>query len=150
MTNPALELRLIARVNARIGDTFDVGAVVGGFRRVIPITGGVVDGPELFGEVVALGADWNLARADGTDTVSARYLIRTRDGVLLSVTNEGVVADRAAGRYGVTKLTIEAPVGSPYAWLNDAVLVGSLGVHEDAQGTLIVLEYWAADVVADA
>lgn len=41
-----------------------------------------------------LGADWNLVRADGSETVSARYLIRTHDGVLLSVLNEGVIADR--------------------------------------------------------
>ena len=148
--NPALALRLIARLRVRIGEVLDVGEVVGGHRRVIPIAEGVVEGPELFGEVLPLGADWNLARADGTDTVSARYVITTRDGVLLSVLNEGVIADRAHGRVGITSLAIEAPAASPYAWLNDAVLVGSLSVDEDARGALILLEFWCVDLAADA
>jgi hypothetical protein len=148
--NPALELRLIARLRVRIGDVLEVGDVVGGYRRVIPIAEGVVDGPELVGEVLPLGADWNLARADGTDTVSARYVIKTRDGVLLSVHNQGVIADRSGGRLGITSLTIEAPVGSPYAWINDAVLVGSLTAEADEVGALIVLEYWCVGVAGES
>lgn len=142
--NPALELRLIARVRARIGEFLEAGEVPGGQRRVIPITGGTVEGPDLVGEVVPLGADWNLVRADGTETVSARYLIRTHDGVLLSVLNEGVITGGPDNALGITALTIEAPVGTSYAWLNDAVLVGSLTVDADDQGVAIVLEYWRA------
>lgn len=142
--NPALELRLIARVRARIGEFIEVGEVPGGQRRVIPITGGTVDGPELIGEVVPLGADWNLVRADGTETVSARYLIRTHDGVLLSVLNEGVITGGPDQPLGITALRIEAPAGSCYEWVNDAVLVGSLTVDADDEGVAIVLEYWTA------
>jgi hypothetical protein len=147
--NPALELRLIARLRVRIGDVLDVGAVDGGYRRVIPIAEGTVEGPELFGEVLPLGADWNLARSDGTDSVSARYVIKTRDGVLLSVLNEGVISDRPGGRLGITSLTIEAPVGSPYGWLNDAILVGSLSTDVDDLGTVILLEYWRVVTTTD-
>lgn len=144
--NPALALRSIARVRVDIGDFLEVGEVPAGRRRVIPIGRGTVDGPELVGEVVALGADWNLVRADGSETVSARYLIRTHDDVLLSVHNEGVIADRPAGRFGVTALSIEAPRDSPYAWLNDAVLVGSLGVDAGPDGVAVLLEYWCAEI----
>ncbi len=76
------------------------GGGPGGGRRIIPITAGVVDGPDLFGEVVALGADWNMVRADGAETVSARYLLRTHDDVVLSVTNEGVLTPGPDGRSG--------------------------------------------------
>ncbi len=140
-----LALTLLARVRVGIGEPFDVGRVPEGRRRVIPIASGVVEGDAISGEVVPLGADWNLARTDGSETVSARYLIRTHDGVLLSVFNEGVIADRAAGRVGVTSLRIEAPGDSRYAWLNDAVLVGRLDVEETDAGTTVVLGYWAVD-----
>lgn len=141
-----LGLELLARVSVRIDEPIETGAVPGGQRRVIPIRSGRVEGERLSGEVVTLGADWNLLRDDGTESVSARYLIRTADGALLSVLNEGVIADRAAGRIGITVLSIEAPIGSAYAWLNDAVLVGSLDVETDDEGLRIVLGYWEAVV----
>lgn len=145
--NPALRLRLIARLSVRIGEFFEAGEVPDGRRRVIPITGGAVTGPEIFGEVLPLGADWNLVRADGTETVSARYLIRTRDDVLLSVLNEGTIADHPDGRLGITSLRVEAPRNTPYGWLNDAVLVGSLWVDDsNAPDIAVALEYWSAGV----
>lgn len=142
-----LALTLLARVRVGIDEPLDAGRVPDGHRRVIPITTGVVEGEAISGEVVPLGADWNLVRADGSETVSARYLIRTHDGVLLSVLNEGVIADRAVGRVGVTSLRIEAPRDSAYAWLNDAVLVGRLDVEEGPDGIVVVLGYWAVDAV---
>lgn len=142
-----LTLTLLARVRVGIDEPLDAGPVPDGHRRVIPIAAGVVEGQAISGEVVPLGADWNLVRADGSETVSARYLIRTHDGVLLSVLNEGVIADRAVGRVGVTSLRIEAPADSAYAWLNDAVLVGRLDVEEGPDGLVVVLGYWAVDAV---
>lgn len=140
-----LTLRLLARVHVSIDEPLDAGEVPAGRRRVIPIADGVVEGDAISGVVVPLGADWNLLRADGSETVSARYLIRTDDGVLLSVLNEGVLADRAAGRIGVTSLRIEAPVDSSYAWLNDAVLVGRLDVEESDGGPVVMLGYWSVE-----
>jgi hypothetical protein len=144
--NPPLTLRLLARLSVGIGEFLEVREVPGGRRRVIPITGGDVDGPEIRGEVVPLGADWNLVRGDGTETVSARYLIRTHDDVLLSVLNEGVISDRAVGRLGVTSVRIEAPRDTSYGWLNDAVLIGSLQVEVVATDVVVGLEFWYVDV----
>jgi hypothetical protein len=143
--NPPLTLRLVARLRVEIGEFLEVGEVPDGRRRVIPITGGVVDAPEIRGDVVPLGADWNLVRADGSETVSARYLIRTHDDVLLSVLNEGVISDRPEGRLGVTSVRIEAPRDTSYGWLNDAVLVGSLQVDVADADVVVVLEFWCAD-----
>jgi hypothetical protein len=144
--NSPLTLRLVARLQVGVGEFLEVGDVPGGRRRVIPITGGNVDGPEIRGEVVPLGADWNLVRGDGTETVSARYLIRTHDDVLLSVLNEGVISDRAVGRLGVTSVRIEAPRDTSYGWLNDAVLIGSLQVEVVATDVVVGLEFWYVDV----
>lgn len=146
--NPPLKLRLIARLRVAIDEFLEVGDVPGGRRRVIPIGAGTVDGPVLVGEVLPLGADWNLVRADGTESVSAHYVIRTRDGVLLSVQNDGVISGEAEARVGVTSLSIEAPRDSAYAWLNDAALVGSLTVDPSGDDVAVLLEYWVAEVAA--
>ncbi|MGQ2916404.1 DUF3237 domain-containing protein [Microbacterium aurantiacum] len=147
--NAPLSLRLIARLTVPIDPPIEVGSVPGGIRRIIPIGTGVVDGPEIRGEVLPLGADWNLRRDDGTETVSARYLIRTREGEILSVLNEGVISVRDGEPFGVTSLRIEAPRDGAFAWLNDAVLVGSLEVVRDAGDVIAVsLEYWCAGPAA--
>lgn len=140
-----LSLRLLARVRVEIDEPIDVGDVPLGRRRVIPIADGIVEGDVISGVVVPLGADWNLVRPDGSETVSARYLIRTHDDVVLSVLNEGVIADRPGGRIGVTALRIEAPQESPYAWLNDAVLVGRLDVEEVDGRPVVLLGYWSVE-----
>ncbi|MFJ6727934.1 MULTISPECIES: DUF3237 family protein [unclassified Streptomyces] len=118
---PRLVRELVARLTVFVGEPIVVGRTPRGLRRVIPLTGGTVTGPRVHGEVLPLGADWSLIREDGVPTVDATYLVRTDDGVVLSVTNSGALTDHGF----VTTPRIEAPEG-PYAWLNDAVLVGTL------------------------
>ena len=121
MTHPELTLDLVARLEVLIAEPIDAGVTPAGHRRVIPITGGTVTGPRLTGEVLGIGADWSVVRSDGVAVVTARYLIRTDDGVVLTVTNTGAFTAQGT----VTTPRIEAPEG-PYAWLNDAVLAGTL------------------------
>jgi hypothetical protein len=128
-----LRLVLIARLKVTIATPLDVGPVPGGQRRITPITGGRVEGPVLTGEVIAGGADWSLRRADGTVRVWAKYPLLTHDQVVLTVTNTGVITTRRGERTAVTSVAIEAPDG-PYAWLNDAVIVGSLAAWPDGPG----------------
>ncbi|GAA3458109.1 DUF3237 domain-containing protein [Saccharothrix longispora] len=124
MTEPALEL--VARLRVLVGEPVDAGPVPGGRRYVIPITGGSADGPLITGEVLPIGADWGLVRADGVPEVSAKYLVRTGDGTILTVTNHGTITVDGGVPRGLTTPRVEAPAG-PHAWLNDAVLVGTLG-----------------------
>jgi hypothetical protein len=121
MTHPELAVELVAKLEVLIAEPIDAGVTPDGHRRVIPITGGSVMGPCLTGEVLGIGADWSVVRGDGVPLVSARYLIRTEDGVVLTVTNIGAFTAQGI----VTTPRIEAPEGR-YAWLNDAVLVGTL------------------------
>lgn len=148
MTAPSPQLELVARLTVTITEPITVGDVEGGFLRVIPISGGTVDGPLLTGEVLALGADWNLRVREGREVVSARYLLRTDDGVVVSVTNEGVLTVDGLDISGVTRPRLEAPAGR-YAWLNDAVLTGTLEpVVDDGAVTGVRLEFWRAVVPA--
>ena len=121
MTHPELAMDLVARLEVLISEPIDAGVTPAGHRRVIPITGGTVTGPRITGEVLGIGADWSVVRGDGVAVVTARYLIRTDDGVVLTVTNTGAFTAQGI----VTTPRIEAPEG-PYSWLNDAVLVGTL------------------------
>lgn len=82
-------------IDALLGPLVDVGPTPLGHRRVIPVVGGVVSGA-LTGEVLPGGADWNLARADGSTELWARDEIRLDDGAVVSVTNTAVHAPGAA------------------------------------------------------
>jgi hypothetical protein len=115
----------------------EAGAVPAGYRRIIPITGGTVDGPDLKGEVLPGGADWNTIRPDGSVHVWARYDFRTADGALVGITNEG--SHRPSGEIDpasfamVTRPVFEASAGAP-AWLNTDTFAGILrsGEHGSA------------------
>lgn len=107
-----------------IGETYDVGEIAGGYRRVISIAGGTVRGPVLSGVVLPGGADWNTTRPDGSADVWARYTIRTDDGVTIGVINSGVLPANPEGVV-YTQPRLEVPAG-PYEWLNSAPLVGTL------------------------
>ena len=56
----------------------------------MPLGGGSVRGPELNGELVSGGVDWQVQRGDGTLEISAHYVIRTDDGALVEVRSEGL------------------------------------------------------------
>ena len=80
----------MARVCCEVGTLVSLGAAPLGERRYVPLTGGTVVGPELNGEIVPGGVDWQIARGDGALQISAHYVIRTTDGALVEVQSEGL------------------------------------------------------------
>jgi Protein of unknown function (DUF3237) len=88
--------------------------------------------------VIAGSGDWQVVRSDGAISLEARYTLESSDGVRIAVTNRGLrVAspsvtermmrgDKVAAKeyYFRTAATIEAPVGSPYAWMNQVLFIG--------------------------
>jgi uncharacterized protein DUF3237 len=115
-----------------------VGQSSHGLRRVVPITGGTFEGPNIRGRVVPGGADWQFVRPDGVLSVEAHYTLQTSDSVLIMVTNRGirraspeVMARLGRGEqvdpseyYFRTTAEFEAPIGSKYEWLNKSVFIG--------------------------
>jgi Protein of unknown function (DUF3237) len=124
MLELSVHLELVSRLRVYVAEAVDAGTPPAGHRRILPIIGGTAEGPGFSGEVLPIGADWSLVRADGVPTVSAKYLVRTTDRTVLTVHNEGILhlGDTITG---ITRPSIEAPAGA-YSWLNDAVLVGTL------------------------
>jgi len=133
---PLLRFVFVAYVD--IGAAQEIGETTAGRRRVIPITGGRVEGPRLQGEVVPGGADWQLVRSDGTVELVARYTLRATDGTLISVVNRGlrrappeVLARLTAGEivdpslyyFRATPSFSVAP--GPHGWLADSIFVAT-------------------------
>jgi uncharacterized protein DUF3237 len=83
-------LRFAFAIKARVAPIQDLGQTARGHRRIIDILGGEVHGPRLSGEILPGGADWQIVRPDGTIEVVARYTIKSAEGALIYVQNEGL------------------------------------------------------------
>lgn len=82
----------------------EMGRGRAGQRRIIPIVGGKALGPDIFGEILNLGADWQTVYSDGAAHLDTRYAVRTADNAIIEVVNIGtrhgpadVMARLAAG-----------------------------------------------------
>ncbi len=131
---PALSHSFDLRVE--LAAPLDLGAGRAGHRRIIPIVGGAALGPDITGEVLNLGADWQTIFADGAAHLDTRYALRTLAGALIEVVNIGtrhgpadVMARLAAGEevdpasyYMRTAARLES--GDPdYAWVNHTLFI---------------------------
>ena len=105
---PPPALLPMTRVECEVGGVVSLGATPAGERRYVPLTGGRVHGPELDGEVVAGGVDWQWLRSDGVIEIAAHYVIRASDGALIEVRSEGL-------RHGSAEVLARLARGEPVA-----------------------------------
>ena len=134
----AATLEFVARVRADVGQPQELGTTLVGERRIVPIAGGEIEGPQIRGRILPGGADWQVVRPDGAAWLEARYTVETDDGALVYVRNLGV-------RHGPPEVLDRVRKGEPvdpseyyfrstprfesshprYEWLNLVVAVGS-------------------------
>jgi hypothetical protein len=131
-------LEFLARVRADVEAPQLMGQTLVGERRVVPIAGGEIAGPQLRGQIRPGGADWQDVCADGTALLEARYTVLTDDGALVYVRNLGLrhgppeVMERIqrgeavdpAEYYFRSSPRFEAG-DARYAWLNRILAIGS-------------------------
>ena len=132
---PALRAEHVFDAKVTIAGLLNIGRSKYGERRLIPITGGSFKGPNIRGVVVPGGADWQLTRPDGDTELNARYTLKTSDGVLIRVINRVLIhtpktKEDASGSYARSALDFEAPVDSPYDWLNHSIFLGTLTIPQ--------------------
>ncbi len=80
----------VADLAATVTAPIDLGVSPVGRRRVIPINGGTVIGPQLNGRVLPSGNDYQLIRSDNVLELHARYIIETDDKAMIYVENTGM------------------------------------------------------------
>ncbi len=68
-----------------------------GARLTFITTGGVIDGPQLRGEVLPGGGDWLVVGSDRIGRIDVRATLRTHDGALIHYESRGVVKVPADG-----------------------------------------------------
>ena len=136
MEIPIPSLRHSFNLRVELGAPIEMGSGRAGTRRIIPIIGGKALGPDIKGEVLNLGADWQTIFADGAAHLDTRYAVRADDGAAIEIVNVGsrhgtpdVIASLAAGEeidpseyYMRTAARLES--GDPaYAWVNHQIFV---------------------------
>jgi hypothetical protein len=129
-------LAFFCELNVQIDPPLIVGETPHGVRRIIPITGGTIEGPQLKGTIISGGADWQIVRKDGVTEIEAHYQLKTSDNVVIYIKNVGLrvaspeVAERIAKGESVQGSEyyfrsfpkFEAPKGK-YEWINNCLFL---------------------------
>ena len=132
------QLEFLMNLVVDVGELVSMGEGPLGERRVIGILGGTFEGPQLRGEVLSGGTDWQIARKDGVLDLDARYALREQRGGLVRVTSQGyrhgppeVLAALARGeeveraKYSFRTI-MRFETGAPYLeWLNRTIAVAT-------------------------
>ncbi len=138
-TLPPPLLEHVCDLAVTIAAPVEVGQTPAGLRRMIPITGGTVQGPRLNGKVLPGGADFQLILNGGTQAhLDARYVIELEDGTRVFVQNTAL---RVASLENSQRIMRGAPVNpsdiyfrcqpkleaadEKWAWLAESQFIGN-------------------------
>jgi hypothetical protein len=145
MDLPVPKLQHVCTLLVDLAPILTMGPGRAGHRRIIPIIGGTVSGPELSGHILNLGADWQTILDGGMAELDTRYAMQTHDGATIEIRNYGYrhgpqAVIEAIGRgeqvdpasyYMRTHARLET--GDPrYAWVNQTLFVGTGARNEDS------------------
>ncbi|MHA8079763.1 DUF3237 domain-containing protein [Aquirufa regiilacus] len=108
-----MELKLFIEAEIVLGEVQDLGN-----RRIVRVMGGKFWSAELNGTILEGGGDWQNIRPDGVVDIDTRYTLKTDDGALIYLTNQGL----RDGGYMRTFSRFEAN-DARYAWLNKRLFV---------------------------
>lgn len=138
MQEPTLEP--FCDLSIELSPSVEMGEGRAGVRRIIPIVGGRVSGPQVEGKILPIGADWQTVTRDGVAELVARYAFETTDGAVVEIDNRGVrhgppevLAAIAAGEqvdpadyYMRTHARLESG-HDDWRWVNRMMFVGTGG-----------------------
>jgi hypothetical protein len=138
MDLPHPTLEHVCTLMVDLGPIRQMGAGRAGARRIIPIVGGTVTGPNLSGRILNVGADWQTIFSGGMAELDTRYAMETYDGATIEIVNYGyrhgpkeVIDAIAAGEqvdpasyYMRTHARLETG-DARYDWVNSTLFVGT-------------------------
>ncbi|WP_404900442.1 DUF3237 domain-containing protein [Priestia filamentosa] len=111
-----------------VGGVQEIGEIPFGLRRIIPITGGTFEGPQIKGIILPGGADWQIVRPDGIREIEARYTLETDCGSKIYVVNKGLINGQSNNpKTFYFKATPRFEVsGEKYAWLTRSIFLATV------------------------
>ena len=138
-TLPPPTLEHLCDLAVTIAAPIEVGQTPAGLRRMIPITGGTVSGPEMNGRVLPGGADFQLILNGGTQAhLDARYVLELDDGSRIWVQNTALRVASAVNSLRIMrgeKVDPEAvyfrcqpqfeTAAAQWAWLHESQFIGT-------------------------
>lgn len=132
-----LETRPLAILTAQLAGAHALGDTPAGERKIVPVTGGRIEGERLSGRILEGGSDWALTDGAGVLHLDVRMVIKSDDGALINCTYHGVrhgpaeVLARLANGELVDyrdlyfRIAPRFETADPrYAWLNGTLTVG--------------------------
>lgn len=150
MEQPGLEFCFRISVDVT-GGIQEVGKTAKGIRKIVPITGGSFEGPNIKGKIVAGGYDWQLLRADDVVEIDARYMLQTDDGDLITLMNTGLRhgppevmqrlakgEDVDASEYYFRSIPVFETGNPKYEWLMRSVFIAT-GIRKPKQ---VLIDVW--------
>lgn len=151
---PTPTLRFFADLSVEVGTPQQVGATLGGTRRVIPIVGGQVQGEGWSARVLPGGADFQLIVHPGYAELDARYVLELDGGDLLYVQNQAVRSGSPALMERIARGETVDPAqiyfrcqprfetaSKALGWVNERLFVGAGARHPDK----VVMRFFALD-----
>jgi len=90
MSDVLLEFEHAFDMTIQVGQPVAVNAAPNGERRLIPILGGVIEGPMLKGHILPGGMDLQWLRPDGVAEIDACYTLETEKGHRALLHNRGL------------------------------------------------------------
>jgi hypothetical protein len=148
MSLPTPPLEHVADLKISVQRPVEVGQIIGlnsrGQRRLIPITGGTIQGKHLNGKVLPGGADFQIIVSPTCADLDARYVLELDSGERVFVQNRalrrGSAADIAklvkgepvdpAAIYFRCVPTFEVPSAS-LSWLTESIFIGTGARYPD-------------------
>src|SRR3954452_20618478 len=85
-----LSTKYVFSLAIKIGAPIVAGDIGWGTRRVIPVLGGEVRGPDMRGMILASGADFQIMRPNGFTELEAKYAFQTDDGAIIYIETIGI------------------------------------------------------------
>ena len=108
-----MELKLFLEAEIVLGEVQDLGT-----RRIVRVVAGKFWSEDLNGTILEGGGDWQQIRPDGVVEIDTRYTLKTDDGALIYLTNQGL----RDGGYMRTFSRLESN-DARYGWLNKRLFV---------------------------
>jgi Protein of unknown function (DUF3237) len=141
---PALQTKYVFSLAIKVGAPIIAGDIGWGTRRIIPVLGGEVRGPDMRGTILHSGADFQIIRPNGFTELEAKYAFQMDDGAIVYIENVGIrfgpkeALDRIARGEVVDPSLIyfrsvpKFETGSEnYRWLMEHLFVGVGARHPD-------------------